>query len=67
MMDDPAIRLFLPALGSLAAGFLGGAIAWFATNYWGKPVSQFLELRCGQEDQGQEAAHSCRYIRELSP
>jgi len=45
MMDDPAIRLFLPALGSLAAGFLGGAVAWFATNYWGKPISQFLELR----------------------
>jgi hypothetical protein len=45
MMDDPAMRLFLAALGSLAAGFLGGAIAWFATNYRGKPISQFLELR----------------------
>jgi len=34
-----------PALGSVAAGFLGGAIAWFATNFWGRPISKFLDLR----------------------
>jgi hypothetical protein len=32
-------------LGSLAVGFLGGALAWFATNFWGRPISKFLDLR----------------------
>jgi len=44
-MDDTTTRILLPALGSLLAGFLGGAVAWFATNYWGRPISKFLELR----------------------
>jgi len=44
-MDDTTTRILLPALGSLLAGFLGGAAAWFATNYWGRPISKFLELR----------------------
>jgi hypothetical protein len=35
----------------LAAGFVGGAVAWFATNFWGKPISKFLDLRL----QAQEA------------
>jgi hypothetical protein len=38
-------------IGTLAAGFAGGAVAWFATNFWGKPISKFLELRL----QAQEA------------
>jgi hypothetical protein len=41
----------LIVLGNLAAGFVGGAIAWFATNFWGKPISKFLDLRL----QAQEA------------
>jgi hypothetical protein len=40
-----------PTIGTIAAGFAGGAIAWFATNFWGKPISKFLELRL----QAQEA------------
>jgi hypothetical protein len=32
-------------LGTLAAGFLGGAAAWFATNFWGRPIAKFFELR----------------------
>ena len=44
-MDDTTTRILLPALGSLLAGFLGGAVAWFATNYWGRPISKFHELR----------------------
>jgi hypothetical protein len=32
-------------LANLAAGFVGGAVAWFATNFWGKPISKFLDLR----------------------
>src|SRR5260221_7066762 len=31
--------------GALAMGFVGGAVAWFATNFWGKPISKFLDLR----------------------
>src|SRR5882724_11901530 len=38
-------------LGNLLAGFIGGAFAWFATNFWGRPISKFLELR----HQAQEA------------
>jgi hypothetical protein len=38
-------------IGTLAAGFAGGAIAWFATNFWGKPISKFPDLRL----QAQEA------------
>src|SRR5438094_323461 len=41
----------LSIFGGLAAGFVGGAIAWFATNFWGKPISKFLDLRL----QAQEA------------
>jgi len=44
-MDDTTTRILLPALGSLLAGFLGGAVARFPTNYWGRPISKFLELR----------------------
>src|SRR5216684_3347526 len=44
-MDDSTTRILLPALGSLLAGFLGGAVARFPTNYWGRPISKFLELR----------------------
>jgi hypothetical protein len=40
-----------PTVATLAAGFAGGAIAWFATNFWGKPISKFLDLRL----QAQEA------------
>jgi hypothetical protein len=32
-------------LANLAAGFVGGAVAWFATNFWCKPISKFLDLR----------------------
>jgi hypothetical protein len=35
----------LIVLANLAAGFVGGAVAWFATNFWGKPISKFLDLR----------------------
>jgi hypothetical protein len=35
----------LIVVGNLAAGFVGGAVAWFATNFWGKPISKFLDLR----------------------
>jgi hypothetical protein len=38
-------------VANLAAGFVGGAIAWFATNFWGKPISKYLDLRL----QAQEA------------
>ena len=41
----------LIVLANLAAGFVGGAVAWFATNFWGKPISKFLDLRL----QAQEA------------
>jgi hypothetical protein len=44
-MEEPIVRIFLPALGSLIAGFVGGAIAWFATNFWARPISKFLDLR----------------------
>jgi hypothetical protein len=44
-MDDFATRYLATMLGSLAAGFLGGALAWFATNFWGRPISRFLDLR----------------------
>src|SRR2546430_17306561 len=35
----------ISVFGGLLAGFAGGAIAWFATNFWGKPISKFLDLR----------------------
>src|SRR5882724_5832130 len=41
----------LIVVANLAAGFVGGAVAWFATNFWGKPISKFLDLRL----QAQEA------------
>jgi hypothetical protein len=44
-MASPLIHDLWPALGTLAAGFLGGAAAWFATNFWGRPIARFLELR----------------------
>jgi hypothetical protein len=44
-MDDFATRYLATMLGSLAAGFFGGALAWFATNFWGRPISKFLDLR----------------------
>jgi hypothetical protein len=44
-MSDFAPRYLATMLGSLAAGFLGGALAWFATNFWGRPISKFLDLR----------------------
>jgi hypothetical protein len=34
-----------PALGTAAAGFVGGVAAWFATNFWGRPLARFYELR----------------------
>ncbi len=36
---------FLPVVGTLVSGFIGGALAWFATNFWGRPISKFLDLR----------------------
>ncbi len=44
-MASPLIQSLWPVAGTLAAGFLGGAAAWFATNFWGKPIAKFLELR----------------------
>jgi hypothetical protein len=44
-MDDFATRYLATMFGSLAAGFLGGTLAWFATNFWGRPISRFLDLR----------------------
>src|SRR6266403_678370 len=44
-MDDFATRYLAAMLGSLAAGFLRGALAWFATNFWGRPISKFPDLR----------------------
>ena len=41
----------LIVVANLAAGFVGGAVAWFATNFLGKPISKFLDLRV----QAQEA------------
>jgi hypothetical protein len=50
-MADIMSHGFSTAFGGLMAGFLGGAIAWFATNFWGRPISKFLDLRL----QAQEA------------
>src|SRR6266849_9929557 len=36
---------FLPVVGTLVSGFIGGALAWFATNFWGRPISKLLDLR----------------------
>jgi hypothetical protein len=44
-MEDPLVRIFLPAVSSTIAGFFGGALAWFATNFWARPLSKFLDLR----------------------
>jgi hypothetical protein len=44
-MDNSLVHDLWPALGTVAAGFLGGAAAWFATNFWGRPIAKFLELR----------------------
>jgi hypothetical protein len=44
-MATPLINALWPAAGTLAAGFLGGAAAWFATNFWGRPIARFHELR----------------------
>jgi hypothetical protein len=44
-MSEFATRYLATMLGSLAVGFLGGALAWFATNFWGRPISKFLDLR----------------------
>ncbi len=50
-MEDSFVSYLPPTIGSLAMGFVGGAVAWFATNFWGKPISKFLDLRL----QAQEA------------
>jgi hypothetical protein len=44
-MANPLVHYLWPAAGTVMAGFLGGAAAWFATNFWGRPVARFLELR----------------------
>jgi hypothetical protein len=44
-MATPLIHALWPVAGTLAAGFLGGAAAWFATNFWGRPIARFHELR----------------------
>jgi len=30
---------------STALGFVGGIVSWFATNYWGRTLSHFWDLR----------------------
>ena len=50
-MADLGASPLLPVLGNVTAGFVGGAFAWFATNFWGRPIGKFLELRL----QAQEA------------
>jgi hypothetical protein len=44
-MAAPLVHSLLPIAGTVAAGFLGGAAAWFATNFWGRPIARFFELR----------------------
>jgi len=44
-MNSPLVHYLWPAVGTVAAGFLGGAAAWFATNFWGRPMAKFFELR----------------------
>jgi hypothetical protein len=44
-MASPLIQYLWPAIGTAAAGFLGGVAAWFATNFWGRPLARFYELR----------------------
>lgn len=44
-MESPFTHYLWPALGTVVAGFLGGAAAWFATNFWGRPIAKFFELR----------------------
>jgi hypothetical protein len=50
-MPDPLVHSLWPIVGTVAAGFFGGAAAWFATNFWGRPIARFFELR----QQAQEA------------
>lgn len=35
----------LSPLATVVLGFAGGAAAWFATNFWGRPITKFLDLR----------------------
>src|SRR5437868_11858996 len=44
-MAAPIVHSLLPIAGTAAAGFLGGVAAWFATNFWGRPLARFYELR----------------------
>src|SRR5258708_5667404 len=36
-MPDPLVHSLWPIAGTVAAGFFGGAAAWFATNFVGRP------------------------------
>ena len=33
------------AIGSVLLGFAGGVAAWFLTNFYGRPLTRFFELR----------------------
>src|SRR5260370_40411224 len=43
-MLDYLVPHALPVLATLGA-FLVGAAGWFATNFWGRPILKFFELR----------------------
>jgi hypothetical protein len=36
---------FFAAIDSLLLGFAGGVVAWFLTNFYGRPLTRFFELR----------------------
>jgi hypothetical protein len=44
-MGGPLMHYVWPGAGTMTAGFLGGAAAWFATNFWGRPIAKLFELR----------------------
>src|SRR5947209_7725666 len=44
-MPSPVLHSLSPVVGTAAAGFVGGVAAWFATNFWGRPLARFYELR----------------------
>jgi len=49
----------LAHIAPAAAGFVGGVIAWFLTNFWGRPLVRFWDLR-------QKAHEAIFYYSNLS-